>query len=138
MSGTSTSLDSLPNDIQQMIFSYLSKPLSGYALDGMPRNLNIFRQLDRLQPSIKDVLDTHPFQNLAATCKPFRAAVEGYCNHLLNRHGQIMAIKKIPELDEENWEELAVKNCKRKQTKARRQTYRNLWVRKSHEHCVWC
>jgi hypothetical protein len=49
-----------------------------------------------------------------------------------------MAIKKIPELDEENWEELAVKNCKRKQTKAHRQTYRNLWVRKSHEHCVWC
>ncbi len=49
-----------------------------------------------------------------------------------------MAIKKMPELDEENWEELAVKNCKRKRTKARRQTYRNLWVRKSHEHCFWC
>lgn len=49
-----------------------------------------------------------------------------------------MAIKKIPELNEENWEELAVKNCKRRKTKARRLTYRNLWIRKSHERCFWC
>jgi len=49
-----------------------------------------------------------------------------------------MAIRKMPELDDENWEELAAKNCKRKKTKARRETYRNLWVRKSHERCVWC
>ena len=49
-----------------------------------------------------------------------------------------MAIKKMPELDEENWEELAIKNCKRKKTKPRRQTYRNLWVRKSYERCFWC
>lgn len=141
MAGTRISLDSLPNDVQHMILSYLSKPLSGYALDGTPRNLNIFRQLERLQrlqPSIKALLRTHPFQNLAATCKPLRGAVEGYCNHLLNCHGQMMAVKKMPELDEENWEELAAKNCKRKKTKARRQTYRNLWVRKSHEHCFWC
>lgn len=49
-----------------------------------------------------------------------------------------MGITKIPELDEENWEQLAIKNCKRKSTKAHRQTYRNLWLRKSHEHCFWC
>src|SRR5579871_2072358 len=138
MPGTRTSLDSLPNDIEHMIFSYLSKPLSGYALDGMPRNVHIYRQLDRSQSSVKDILETHPFQNLAATCKYLRGAVEGYCNHLLNCHGQKMTIKKIPELNEENWEVLAVKNCKRKKTKARRLTYRNLWIRKSHERCFWC
>lgn len=134
------SLDSLPNDIQHMIFSYLSKILAGYSLDGIPRTPNLLHQLEMLQPKTSELMKTHPFQNLAATSRQLREAVEEYCRHLLNRHKDVIGDKRVPELGCVNWEVLASKNAfgKRKNTKARRQTYRNTWIRAVNERCIWC
>jgi len=134
------SLDSLPADVQYLVLSYLSKILSGYALDGVPRTGNMLEQLVQLAPSTGQLMKTHPYQNLAATCKQLRVAVEGYCRHLLDRHKDIIGERRIPELERDNWESLASKNAfgKRKNTKVRRETYRNAWIRATNEHCVWC
>ena len=134
------SLDSLPNDIQYMIFSYLAKILAGYALDGVPRTPNLLHQLELVQPKTSELMKTHPFQNLAATSRQLRQAVEGYCRHLLDRHKDVIGGKPVPELGGMNWEALASKNAsgKKKKTKASRQTYRNIWIRAMNERCVWC
>jgi len=134
------SLDSLPNDVQYMVFSYLSKILAGYALDGVPRTGDMLYKLMLLEPTTRQLMRTHPYQNLAATSKQLRLAVEGYCHHLLDRHKDIIGKRRIPELERENWERLASKNAfgKRKDTKVRRETYRNVWIRATNEHCVWC
>lgn len=191
------SLDTLPHDIQYMILSYLSKPLSGYALDGVPRTQNLHRQLEEVESSFANILRTHPYQNLAATSKQMRVSVEGFCHHLLNAHAEILGKRKIPQVEDgESWEVLAQKNAygnlrfrkkkavgkrkevdadvelrkskrvkktedgeskdalnekdvigvvenkevtgKRKNTRKRRETYRNVWLRTTHEKCIWC
>jgi hypothetical protein len=132
------SLDDLPSDIQYLTFSYLSKALAGYALDGVPRTSDLYHRLSSLQPTVPQLLKTHPFQNLAGTCKQLRVAVEGYCRHLLDRHKDILGTRRVPEIGDQSWEEFAVKNASRKNTKVRRETYRNTWIRAAHEKCVWC
>jgi len=134
------SLDTLPTDVQYLVLSYLSKILAGYALDGVPRTDDMLEQLEQLTPSTSQLMKTHPYQNLAATSKQLRVAVEGYCHHLLDRHKDIIGERKIPELERDNWENLASKNAfgKRKNTKVRRETYRNTWIRATNGHCIWC
>ena len=122
-----------------MIFSYLIKPFAGYALDGSPRSFTLLGELEQLTPLRKsDLLRTHPFQNLAAVCKKLRSDIEGYCHSLLTEH-KIRNIKTL-ELDGEDWHKLATENAhsEKKNKKANRQTYRNLWIRTIHESCIWC
>ena len=148
------SLDSMPFNIQHVIFSYLAKPLAGYALDGTPCTFNILGQLKMITPKASELLQTHPFQNLAATCKKLRSATETSCRHLLNTHKVILGDKKVPELDGGNWEQLVARDALKRQAKAKRQTkakpqtkekrqtraktYRNLWIRCTHERCIFC
>lgn len=146
LSDMAISIDSMPPEVQFIIFSYLVKPFAGYVLDGTPRSFTILGELEKLTPSkASDLLKTHPFQNLAAMNKQLRSAIEGYCHQLLKEHKVVLGNKKLPELDGQDWNKLANENAhyeenvkKGKIKKVDWQTYRNLWIRATHETCIWC
>jgi hypothetical protein len=111
-------LETLPMELQHMIFSYLIRPLSSYPGDGMPRTRYEHSSLLRSTRD-KDALKMHPYLNLAASSRQLRDTVEAFCHSLLVQHHS-STDKSVSQ---------------RKKVK---KPYRAIWLQKCYKHCLFC
>ncbi|KAF2460890.1 hypothetical protein BDY21DRAFT_333738 [Lineolata rhizophorae] len=98
-------LDTLPAEVSDNILSYLIGP---YVAVGKSR-------------SAKDIYRTHPFNNLAATCKSLRTSVESYCQHILHRY--MGHVRGLPPKDARRKRDLS---------------YRMMWIKLVRGRCIFC
>jgi hypothetical protein len=111
-------LETLPMEVQHMIFSYLIRPLSFYPGDGMPRTFSLHSSLLR-KTRTKDALKKHPYLNLAASSRQMRDTVEAFCRSLLVQHNGTIYKGVL-------------------QSKKLKKPYRAIWLQKCYKHCFFC
>lgn len=125
-------LEGLPTELQHHVLSYLTRPLSCYTVDGMPRTVEEYEHMLELSTD-KTAILRHPFLQLAATSRYMRATVEAYCQHLLHQHKDTIKAPAVDvNRDWSNWVATVPRN-KRKTRGARM-----LWIKGVWKHCWFC